>query len=257
MRSGAIYKRFLGLGVAISLLTALGLGVASLLLAGRSQLPSSPPPPPSSGRGRITQVSVLNDLMIGRYGGVMPIPELLRCGDFGLGTLDHLDGELIVLDGRAYQVRGDGVVVEVGSDRSTPFAIVTPFEPDGEFPCPRAGNLSDLDARLDDALGQKNNIVAVRVDARFASVTLRSVHRQEPPYRPLGDVVKGQSVWTRGKVSGTLVGIRSPAWVAGPNVPGYHWHFLSDDRTVGGHVLECRVREGRVQYQVCREWLIK
>jgi acetolactate decarboxylase len=205
----------------------------------------------------MTQVSVVNAVMIGRYGGVMPIPELLRCGDFGLGTLDHLDGELIVLDGRAYQVRGDGVVVEVRSDRSTPFAVVTPFEPDGEFPCPRVGNLSDLDAQLDNALGQKNNIVAVRVDARFASVTLRSVHRQEPPYRPLDDVVKGQAVWTHEEVSGTLVGVRSPAWVGGLTVPGYHWHFLSDDRTVGGHVLDCRVREGRVQYQVCRDWLIK
>src|SRR5262249_34958457 len=87
-------------------------------------------------RGRITQVSVLNALMLGRYDGVMPIPELLHCGDFGLGTLDHLDGELIVLDGRAYQVRGDGGVVAVGSDRSTPFALVIPSEPAGEFRCP-------------------------------------------------------------------------------------------------------------------------
>ena len=250
MRGGASYKRFLGLGVAISLLAALGLRSRASSARGSVPVPILASGPPVV-RSRQDHPG------IGRYGGVMPISELLRCGDFGLGTLDHLDGELIVLDGRAYQVRGDGVVVEVGSDRSTPFAIVTPFEPDGGFPCPWAGNLSDLDARLDDALGQKNNIVAVRVDARFASVTLRSVHRQEPPYRPLVEVVKGQSVWTHSEVSGTLVGVRSPGWVGGLNVPGYHWHFLSDDRTVGGHVLDCRVREGRVQYEVCRDWLIK
>jgi len=193
--------------------------------------------------------------MIGRYDGVMSIPELLHSGDFGLGTLDHLDSELIVLDGRAYQVRGDGAVVEVGSDRSTPLAIVNPFEADGEFPCPRVGNLSDLDARLDDALGRKDNFLAVRVDGWFAAITLRSVHRQEPTFRPLGEVVKGQSVWTHAEVSGTLVGVRSPIWVGGLNVPGYHWHFLSDDRTVGGHVLDCRAREGRVQYEVGRDLL--
>jgi acetolactate decarboxylase len=195
--------------------------------------------------------------MMGRYDGVMPIPELLHGGDFGLGTLDHLDGELIVLDGRAYQVRGDGVVAEAGPDRSTPFAIMTPFEPDREFACPHVGNLSDLDARLDDALGQQDNFLAMRIDGRFAAITLRSVHRQEAPYRPLVEVVRGQSVWTHREVSGTLVGFRSPAWVGELNVPGYHWHFLSDDRTVGGHVLDCRVRAGRVQYQVCRDWLIK
>jgi acetolactate decarboxylase len=252
-----VSKRFAGIGVAVLLFAALGIVVAIFLSADRPQFPSSPPVPRSSCRGRITQVSVLNDLLIGRYDGVTPVPELLRYGDFGLGTLDHLDGELIVLDGRAYQVRGDGVVVEAGPDRSTPFALVTPFEPDGEFPCPRVGNLSDLSAQLDDALGPKNKLLAVRVDGRFAAITLRSVHRQEPPYRPLGDVVKGQSVWTHTEVSGTLVGVRSPAWIGGLNVPGYHWHFLSDDRTVGGHVLDCRVREGRVQYEVCRDWLIK
>jgi acetolactate decarboxylase len=122
---------------------------------------------------------------------------------------------------------------------------------------PRVGNLADLDARLDDAPGPKNTFLAVRVDGRFAAITLRSVHRQELPYRPLGDVVKGQSVWTHTEMSGTLVGVRSPAWVGGLNVPGYHWHFLSADRTVGGHVLDCQVREGRVQYVVCRDWLIK
>src|SRR5262245_13299748 len=131
MRGRNSYKGFLGTGVAICLFAALGMAVAIVLFAGRSQFPSSPPVPRSSCRGRITQVSVLNALISGRYGAVMPIPELLRCGDFGLGTLDHLDGELIVLDGRAYQARGDGVVVEAGPDRSTPFALVTPFEPDG------------------------------------------------------------------------------------------------------------------------------
>src|SRR5262249_12946307 len=105
-----IYKRFAGISVAVLLFAALGIGFAIFLFADRPQFPSSPPVPPSSCRGRITQVSVLNVLRIGRYDGVMPIPELLHCGDFGLGTLGHLDGELIVLDGRAYQVRGDGVV---------------------------------------------------------------------------------------------------------------------------------------------------
>jgi acetolactate decarboxylase len=116
--------------------------------------------PPPLGTGQITQVSVINALMIGRYNGVMPIPVLLRYGDFGLGTPDHLDGELIVLDGRAYQVRGDGAVVRVGSDRSTPFATVTWFEQEGDFPCPRIGSLSDLEAGLDDALRPKNNFLS-------------------------------------------------------------------------------------------------
>ncbi len=228
--------------------------VASLgLLALPGCSPAERPRPSAD----ITQVSVINALMLGRYDGVMPIPELLRSGDFGVGTIDHLDGELIVLDGKAYQVRGDGAIAEVGPDRSTPFAVVTNFDPDGEFPSPKIDHLEELDARLDELLPQKNNFVAIRIDGRFASITLRSVHRQEPPYRPLAEVAKTQSVWTRADVSGTLVGIRSPKWVQGISVPGYHWHFLSDDRKIGGHVLDCRPVEARVRYDVCRDWRVK
>ena len=230
------------------------IGICLMLLPGC--MPAQPVPR-AVDNDQITQVSVINALMIGRYDGVMPITELFRYGDFGVGTLDHLDGELIILDGRAYQVQGDGVVILVGADRSTPFAVVTPFEQDGEFSCSRIGGLSELDTRLDSALPQKNEFVAIRVDGRFASITLRSVKRQEPPFKPLADVAKSQSVWTHQEVSGTLVGIRCPAWVKGLNVPGYHWHFLSEDKKIGGHVLDCRAADLRVRHDVCRNWLIK
>jgi hypothetical protein len=88
--------------IARALLPSVCLGLSSL----SSCTPDEPVPPPP-GPGRVTQVSVINALLIGRYGGGMPIPELLRYGEFGVGTPDHLDGELIVLDGRAYQARGD------------------------------------------------------------------------------------------------------------------------------------------------------
>jgi len=235
---------------------ACSVGLVSLSGCGGAPAPVQAPAPPID-RDQITQVSVINALMLGRYEGVMPIPELLRYGDFGVGTLDRLDGELLVLDGKAYQVRADGAIVEVGADRSTPFAVVTPFDADGEHPCPPVKSLADLDAHLNEALPQKNDFLAIRVDGTVDSITLRSVQRQEPPFRPLDEVAKGQSVWTHKDVSGTFVGVRCPSWTKGLNVPGYHWHFLSNDRRVGGHVLDCQVREGRVRYDVSNNWLIK
>ncbi|WP_165251899.1 acetolactate decarboxylase [Paludisphaera soli] len=229
--------------------------LASMLLGLASCSPRTSPTEPAP--DRIIQVSVINALMIGRYDGVATIGAMLREGDFGLGTLDHLDGELIILDGRAYQVRGDGVVAEVGPEATTPFAVVTAFDEDGAFACPRVSSLTELEARLDGALPQANAFVAVRIDGRLDSATLRSVHRQEPPYRPLAAVAESQSVWSREGVSGTLLGIRSPAWVRGLTVPGYHWHFLSDDRKIGGHVLDCRPAEGRVRYDLVHDWEIK
>jgi acetolactate decarboxylase len=216
---------------------------------------SAPVPAPERGGDAIIQTSIINALMLGRYDGVTPVADLLQLGDFGLGTVDRLDGELIILDGRAYQARGDGSVVDA-SPTTSPFAVVTPFDEDGSLPCPPSRRLAELEAALDEALPWKNSFVAIRIEVDLESVTIRSVPRQEPPYRPLEEVAKGQSVWTRDGAKGTLLGIRSPAWVGGLTVPGFHWHFLSADREFGGHVLDLRIRSGTIRYDVCREWRI-
>lgn len=229
---------------------------AAAILALASLVRCSPPVAlPERGGAAIVQTSIINALMLGRYDGVTPVADLLGSGDFGLGTVDRLDGELIILDGRAYQARGDGSVVDA-SGTTTPFAVVTPFEEDGSLPCPPSRRLADLEAALDATLPWKNSFVAIRIEADLEAITIRSVPRQEPPYRPLEEVSRGQSVWAREEVKGTLLGIRSPAWVGGLSVPGHHWHFLSAGRDLGGHVLDVRVRAGTVRYAVRREWRI-
>jgi acetolactate decarboxylase len=228
--------------------------VLSLSVAGCT---APTPSQPTVDRQQITQVSILNALMLGHYDGVMPLGEVLKYGDFGLGTCDHLDGELIVLDGKAFQAKSDGTVVEVPTAETTPFAVITFFDQHGSISCDGIGRLQELEGRLDTAAGDENLFVAVRVEGAFESITFRSVGRQEPPYQPLVEVAKKQSVWTQEKVKGTLVGIRSPKWVGGLSVAGYHWHFLSDDRKLGGHVLECNIETGTAKYDPCSSWLVK
>jgi acetolactate decarboxylase len=206
---------------------------------------------------QITQISVINALMVGRYDGVVPISELLKYGDFGIGTLDHLDGELIIFEGKVYQIRADGQIVEVDPKTTTPFAVATPFDKDGDFPCPEVASLTALESHLFDKLPQLNNFLALRIDAELDTITMRSVKRQEPPYKPLAEVARSQSVWTVHNVKGTMIGLRSPSWVTGLNVPGYHWHFLSSDHKSGGHILDCKIRAGTVQFDLCDNWFIK
>jgi acetolactate decarboxylase len=208
-------------------------------------------------RDRITQVSVINALLLGQFDGTVPFAGLLADGDFGLGTLDRLDGELVVLDGKGYQIKSDGAVVEVGPGATIPFAVITPFDCDGELPCPAVDALSDLEHRLEAAVGHPNNFVALRIDAEVAAITLRSVHAQSKPYRPINSRKDFQSVWKRENLRGTFVGIRSPRWAQGITVPGYHWHFLAADRRSGGHVLDCHMRGGTIRYDVCGSWLVK
>jgi acetolactate decarboxylase len=206
---------------------------------------------------QLTQISIINALMLGEYDGAVNMQELLRYGTFGLGTLDHLDGELIILDGRAYQAKADGTVAELAPQTTTPFAVITHFEKVGDFSCSSPGNLDELESRLDAVLPNRDLFFAVRVDAEMQSITFRSVPRQDLPYAPLAEVAEGQIIRTHTETKGTLVGFRSPKWSTGLTVPGYHWHFLSADHQLGGHVIDCQLRTAVVLYDQCDSWLVK
>jgi acetolactate decarboxylase len=85
---------------------------------------------------------------------------------------------------------------------------------------------------------------ALRLEGSFDLLTLRSVHRQTRPYPPLAEVAAHQNVFTLHNAEGTLVGFRFPDYTQGLEVPGYHLHFISADRTIGGHVLDSRLSHG-------------
>ena len=70
----------------------------------------------------------VNALVEGIYEEKIPFTEVKKHGDFGLGTFDHLDGEMIMLGSRIWQIRGDGRVQEVGEEALTPYACVCFFE---------------------------------------------------------------------------------------------------------------------------------
>jgi acetolactate decarboxylase len=193
------------------------------------------------------QASTVGALLDGAYDGDVTFAELAEHGDLGLGTLDALDGEMIALDGRFYRADVDGRIHPVDPAARTPFAVVVPFAPtvDGELagPCDHDGFL----ARLDDFVPADATACAVRVDGTFAEVRARSVPRQHPPYRPLAEVVADEHVFVLREATGTVVGFRFPDFAEGLEVSGYHLHFISDDRTRGGHVLSCRPRQVRVR----------
>jgi len=224
-------------------------------------VPSAPPPVPSAfsplDAARITQVSLINALMVGRYDGVITLGELMQSGNLGLGTCDHLDGEMVILDNEAYKIVSTGEVIKLGPTETTPWAVITPFEGQARQELGPIGSLEELDARLDGLLAEPDIFFALRLEAEFDALTVRSVARQNPPYRPLDEVAKSQRVWNYERVRGTLVGIRSPQWTTGLSVPGYHWHFISDDRTRGGHLLDCKFASGKLAYDRCETWTIR
>jgi len=203
---------------------------------------------PDLPHSRIFLCAPVNALVEGIYEERVPLSELKKHGDFGLGTFDHLDGEMILVDGRFFQITSRGVVNEVGETGSTPFACVTFYQPLTHDEIHEEMAYGDLLEWLQGLFPSPNIFYALRIDGLFSRVVVRSVPRQDS-YRPLTEVAGDQPVFHFENVRGTLAGFHTPSFLSSVNVPGLHLHFLSRDRRHGGHLLECVPRSARVGVQ--------
>lgn len=204
--------------------------------------------------GVIEQTSTITALLEGGYDGVISCGALRKQGDFGIGTFDHLDGELIMIDGAIFQAKADGTVVRPGNSLKAPFAAVTRFKPDTKRTVGVATNYELLKKDLDGLRSGNNLFYAFRVDGIFDYVKYRSVPAQVKPYPKLVDVAAQQPVFERRAIRGTLIGFWCPEYVRTLNLPGYHMHFISEDRKSAGHLLDCSWQGGAVSSEVISDF---
>ncbi len=183
------------------------------------------------------QTSTVQALLAGSYDGDVTLAEVLEHGDLGLGTLDGLDGELIVLEGQVWKAELDCTLTRPPASARTPYAVVVPFAPDAPLELRGPFGEDELEARLGERVSGARRPTAVRIDGRFAEVHVRSVPRQTPPYRPLAEVISEQHVSVLRDVTGTMLGFCFPDALEGIEMAGAHLHFLDEDRARGGHVL--------------------
>ncbi|HTZ88397.1 MAG TPA: acetolactate decarboxylase [Solirubrobacteraceae bacterium] len=193
------------------------------------------------------QTSTVKALLEGDYDGDVTLAELLERGDLGLGTLDGLDGELIVLDGEAWKARIDCTLERPERSARTPYAVVVPFSPDEPIALRGPLQESQLEAALGEALTETLRPTAIRIDGRFAELHVRSVPRQRPPYKPLAEAIEQQHISVLLDVVGTMVGFCFPDALDGIEMVGAHLHFIDETRTRGGHVLSYTLLEGTAQ----------
>ncbi len=204
----------------------------------------------------IYQVATIDALKKGVYDGPTVVGDLKKRGDFGLGTVNGLDGEVVALDGQFYQVTADGKVHVLPDTAETPFAVVTFFDAEKQESLNGAKNLQDLEKLLDKVLPGNAAFYAVRIEGTFSQMKVRSVPRQKKPYVPLAKALEEQTVFSLKDVKGTMVGFRYPQNMNEVNVPGYHFHFVSEDKQSGGHVLDCSAENLLLKWDGCSDlWL--
>lgn len=204
----------------------------------------------------IYQTSLMSALLNGVYEGTTTIADLLKKGDFGVGTFNDLDGQLIVFEGNAYQLLSDGSASPAGSEKQTPFAVMTFFTPEYQYCFNDIATRADIHKVIDTQIPSDNQFCALRISGRFRTVTTRTVPRQLRPYRPMLEVTKTQPTFAFHEAQGELIGYRMPQYIQGINVAGYHEHFITEDRQGGGHILDYVLEEGIMTFGVVSKLLV-
>lgn len=201
----------------------------------------------------VYQTSTMAALLDGIYDGDVTIAELLTHGDFGLGTFNHLDGEMVVLDGVCYHLRSDGSASVAAPGDRTPFAAVTWFKPGTAIPVSARTSRHDLLALIDNAVKTANLIQAIRIEGTFAAVRTRTVEAQTPPYPPMTQATANEPITQFRDITGVLAGYRTPDYEQGISVAGYHLHFIDQARTKGGHSLDFDLDHGQIAISTSSE----
>jgi acetolactate decarboxylase len=204
------------------------------------------------GQGRhhpheVFQTSTITSLVEGLYDGDVAYRDVMRHGDFGVGTFNALDGEMVAVDGRYFHLRSDGSVTPVTGDELTPFAAVTRFQPSIDHGEAGSMDRARCEAVVHQLVPSENLFYALRIDGRFPSIRTRTVSKQSKPYPRLVDAAASETITTVTDVEGSIVGFHTPDYAKGIGVPGYHLHFLSADQRSGGHVFDFTVESPRIR----------
>lgn len=197
------------------------------------------------------QIALFQSVAQGEYYGAISVGEFKEHGDFGMGIFESVNGELIMLDGVVYQALYDGTIAVPADEYMIPYGNAAFFEADIEGGTIDAGSVSELESLLNKDIAAKygrNQFYFAKIYGEFPYVAVRSELKQEEPFKMLNVALKtDQRKYEYENIEGTIVGLFCPAYMNSMNAPGWHFHFISEDKTKGGHMTEAVLKNCRLQ----------
>ncbi|MGM5632061.1 acetolactate decarboxylase [Apibacter raozihei] len=193
------------------------------------------------------QFSTINALMSGIIKGNFKAKDVLACGNFGLGCSDGMSGEIII-DGEMLEGKDNHELRELKNTDLLPFAQITTFNPEKSFQATHL-NKSNLHEKLSQNVLLDNVFLAVKIVATFNKVVIRTPKDGGENYKDGSEFAHNQLVRTFENSRGILIGFWSPEFFENVSVAGFHLHYVSEDKKVGGHVFEFDCLEAEVFYE--------
>ena len=202
---------------------------------------------PAKDHETIYQVALLQSLTLGYFDGSITVKQLKTLGDTGIGTFEGLDGEMIVLDGVVYRANQNCKINVVADNVTVPFSNVTFFDKDFSVKLSDVRDKESLEKSLNALVNKHgaNNFYMIKLRGNFNAITVRSELGQSKPYPTLVQALQAtQKEFTFQNINGTIVGLYCPDFMSSLNSTGWHFHFVSDDKKLGGHVLGLNLNSG-------------
>ncbi|MEP6616452.1 MAG: acetolactate decarboxylase [Ginsengibacter sp.] len=200
--------------------------------------------------GILFQYGLLNGFMGGLYDGVLSIDQLKKHGNFGLGAPDRLDGELVMEKGRIYQTQFTGKTFVPQNSTKSCLAMLCFFNADTAVRSHRSHDVKEAYMFIDSFLKNKNGMYAVRIKGQFEYVKTRAFPPvTSQPYPDITSLMDLQRFFELYKVKGVFVGFKLPSFLDEVSIPGYHFHFLSEDKINGGHVTDFTWKDVEIEIQ--------
>jgi acetolactate decarboxylase len=174
------------------------------------------------------------------FEGDVTVKDLKKRGNIGLGSFNLLDGELVMLNDIVYRVRKDGTVSVAQNSDTIIYVNAAFFRPDKVVKTESTSlNFDKLGSLIYSQLSSKNYFYAFTVEGEFETIKCGGLRKQAPPFiEGLDVLIPSRPVFEGEKIKGTMVGFYCPDMIGDINVSGYHFHFISDDKKLAGHVME-------------------
>jgi acetolactate decarboxylase len=190
-------------------------------------------------RHALYQSTPLAYLQAGNYNTSITVEQFKSIGNFGIGIFDGFDGEAVLLNGVVYQINSAGKIVIPPDQTKMLFGSCTLFDVEKRFTMRNVPSYADFQQSLQNYFSTNQLIRAIQVEGTFNSIRVSCTEKQTPPYKPFNEASRQAKEYTWKNSRGTLVGYWTP-----PTVPeavmatGFHLQFVSEDKTMGGHVVD-------------------
>lgn len=191
-----------------------------------------------------TQVSTSQILCSGLLETNFTVKDLKNYGDFGFGATAGMQENIMILDGEIISPTDKAIEHHVA------ICFLSYFISHSELTLEHSMGINELRNEIQSFLISENIVNLVKINGHFDFIQTSSFPKFKKPYPIITEEIVNNST---NKIfydtSGTLLAFWLPDYCKCINAGagGLHIHYISDDRNICGHVLDCNITSGKVQ----------